>query len=51
MSGQVPGGTTKKIKCPKCGVYFYERLVGASTKLTKECSACKPEVHKEEKKK
>lgn len=47
----VPAGVNKRVKC-KCGMYFYQILIGATGKLSDACSICKPQqyVKQEDKK-
>ena len=45
-----PKSTRKREKC-KCGMLYYNRLVGSSLKTADACTICKPIKEEEEKRK
>jgi hypothetical protein len=45
-----PKYLSKRIKC-KCGLWFYQVLIGSTQRLSDGCSICKPEQYVKQKEK
>jgi cbb3-type cytochrome oxidase cytochrome c subunit len=47
----MPKGTTKREKCPKCGMWYTPSLRGKTLQIVSGCVVCFPQQYRDEKQK